>query len=455
MLVGAAEARAENYDTGLATLDDAAAFARSAVVHPAITAEIDYYRALNLRQVALRQTTLPERERLLDVANSRASDAAASRADIITARAAALRGWLAVDQQRYHDAHGLFVRAERQILACASLDVHLAALVQHAIAQLELDLRTATFRGAHRARYAADQVPQFYDVWSAPIPRLQTLIADAWAFALDGDVTCALDRAWDAEKFGKAVSPAWRVVALAERAAIMRAVGDVASSRKVAEDAAGIAQSVPWSETRGEEHLCLLTLVDEIIRFDVGAGIALFERYQGIRADHGNLLPLRDPRTVAQEQYTAGLVARESGDDLLAQVRFREAYRAYRKLGVLWKAALTLIEVDRTRFGLSSQDAALETAVALVKDHYPTSFIVPMLGKWAASFADEEASGLKPHLREVLRLLSAGGLSPKEIAVRTGKSLHTIRSYTRDLHAAFNVRSTRELLARARERGFI
>jgi DNA-binding CsgD family transcriptional regulator len=443
MLLGTAVARSGQVDRGMALLDDAADFASERSVHRAIVAEIDYYRALTLRQRGD-----------IDLADRRAEAASLARADIISARAAALRGWIASDAGRYREAHGFFSAAGRAIESSRVLDLDLSARVAHELAMLECDLRSSTLSGGHRERYQRDAATPIVSASSAPVSRLLALVYDAWAFALDGDVTCALDRIWQAESFGRAAGRGWLAVAMTERAAVTRALGEVATARKFAEMAADLIEADDSRDAPGGERFALLTLADELVRFDVARGARMLMRYESLRADERSLIHSHDLRVAAQEHYTTAVVRRELGDQRAAHIEFREAYTLYRRFGYLWRAARALIELDATPLPGARQNA-LETAALIVREHFPRSFLVPLLGPWTNSIAEHAADSLKPHLREVLRLLAAGGHSTKEIAARTGKTPHTIRSYTRDLRVAFGAHSTPALLARARERGFI
>lgn len=435
MLLGAAHARVHDSKCGLALLDEAAAAAHRGSAHPAIAAEIDYYRALTMR---------PHN---LDLAESYARKAMQACAGVVSARAAALLGWLAKDRLQYRAAYDAFTLAKWMLIEASSgLDVHLATGVELELVIAELEIRDATFVGGHASRFEADRFPQFLRENAAPLQRFLMLRYDAWAFALDGDATRAVSRIWDAERFAREASPAWVVYAYAERAGITRAIGEVVSADQFARHALELSKAIDWAATKNAERYALRSVAEQIVGVDPEAAIGVFEKYRAIAGGLDSLI-VPSLREKAEDEYVEGLIVRARGENRRAAELFRSAYRAFHELGLLWSSVLTLIELDRTPYSPGSHEAwALETAALITQKHFPHSFLVPMLGPWARIFEDDIGETLPNYLRETLRGLVRGE-SPKEIALRTDRAYSTIRGYVDELRDRFQVKSTRALIA--------
>ncbi len=135
----------------------------------------------------------------------------------------------------------------------------------------------------------------------------------------------------------------------------------------------------------------------------------------------------------------------------------REAFRAVdaeaRRVGVLWRAALALIELDATPVTAPDRgDRFLQSAATLVRENFPRSFIARRLGWWTRAFDDRIAAKLSPRQREVLRhFLSAK--STKQMAQIMGLSEHTVKEYQAAVFRLFGVNSKDELLVACYQRG--
>ncbi len=250
MLLGSSIARSGDVDRGLTILDAAAMDAERKTVHKAIRAEIAHARALA-------HWTRRDQEKTEGLA--RVAEAAC--ADIISVRATQLRAFVALTKQRFAEALTLFNLTLDAYWRCRQRDADLAEMTVHEIAALELMLRSASVRGTHavtdrrRIRDRWDAAPE-----SPSVTRLQTYAVDAWLFAHDGDRDTAFRKMRRAEEMAPAA--AWRVWALAGRAALAAAFDEHGSAREHAALATELSQSVDWSTTTGEERVALLLLAE-------------------------------------------------------------------------------------------------------------------------------------------------------------------------------------------------
>ena len=437
MLLGSAVARSGDVPKGMALLEEAAAFAALGA-HRTIVAEIDCYLALTHRL----RGNLREAEQL-------ARRAEQANADIISVRAIQLRAFLLLDQQRYAEAHALFHRARKAYDACREMDAGLAYNIDLGIAVLEADLRSAQSPGDHQARYQAflaDDTPSTI----APIPRLQRLVVDAWAFALDGDATRAAECAWAMERF--AHTDAWKVYALATRAAIHRAIGEPLAARQFADQAADLGKDLDWGATRHEERYGLLTLADEMVRHDVERGIRIYGRYRAITEPIDALLIAKaDPRFIAREEYVAGIIARAQGRYGEAMDYLTRSVRRSRDIGRHWGVALAYVEIYNTPApgAEGRRQNALEAAAMIVEQHFPNGFLARMVGP----MLDPTYRTLTDHKRQILHFVLEA-MTNEEIAERMdGPKARTIDKHRTDLLHAFGVTSTAKLISVCRERG--
>jgi tetratricopeptide (TPR) repeat protein len=197
-------------DAALRLLGEVATFAARRHAHRAIRAEIAYTRAL---------ANWTKRD--LVAADRFARDAEAAHADVISVRAAQLRGFIALSQRRYPDALKLFTQAMDAYRLCIARDAFLAETIAMQMASLELTLRSATVTGTHTRRAVQ---PFSGSETSLALLRTQAAIQDAWLFAHDGAAEEAYRKISAAEDL--APSPAWRAWVLADRALIASAFGE-------------------------------------------------------------------------------------------------------------------------------------------------------------------------------------------------------------------------------------
>ncbi len=386
--------------------------------------------------------------------------AEAADADVIGVRAAQLRGFVAVSQQRFPEALDLFRSVFDRYKRCRKRDESLVEQTVLQVASLELTLRSAHEPGSHGA-LAARRIHPWEPVqlgWSSAACA-QRMALDGWLYGLDGDASEALGLMRQADDL--APTPAWRVWALAQRASLALAFGETSSARDFATQAQAIVRDVDWEAIAGEERVGLLLLSEVLAALAPAAAPALVGRYDALppRSPNGGLED--GPRLRALELHVHGLVARANGEGLEARALLADAASAWRAIGNRWRTALALVELDATETAagpaLVEQRTPpsgfhLEAAALIVREHFPRSFLARRVGGWLAVYDDPVAAALAPHKRQVLRLVLAG-LDNKQIATRLGLRYNSVRSYVAELHAAFGTHSDRELFAACVRRG--
>jgi DNA-binding NarL/FixJ family response regulator len=437
MLFGSSIARSGDVDRGLAILDAAAADAEARDVHRAIRAEIAHARAL----AHWTRREHDETERLARIAET-------AGADIISVRATQLRGFVALTQQRFVEALALFNLTLDAYWRCRQRDADLAEMTVHQIAVLELMLRSRDVRGTHavpdrrRVRDPWDATPEV-----ASVTRLQTYVFDAWLFAHDGDRDTAFRKMRRAEEMASA--PAWRVWALAGRASMAAAFGELGSAREHAALGAELAQGVEWNATTGEERVGLLFLAETLVVTDLAAAIAALTAYDALvdPMDPDQAFST-DPRFHAMEDYVRGLVLRAEGQDAAANKLLASAAHRYEACGHLWRAVVARLALAST----SPRGGHLEYARAIVTEHFPKSFLARRVGVDALS--DPVVGSLTPAQRDVLALLLEG-FNAREIATQTGRAYNTVRVHIDRLREAFKASSIHALVVDCHRRGIV
>ncbi len=441
MLHGAAVARCAAAEDGLALLRAAADRAAELGAHRAIRTEIAYYRALAHWSVYE-----------LEAAEAEARVAESERLDVLSVRATQLLGFVAVARARYPEALETFRAALDAYRGCRERDGDLVEQILMQIATLETQLRGGSAAGSYRVP-ALRRVPGDAFRPGASVARCQVASVDAWQYALDGDAQAAL-RCMRAV-VAAAPSEPWKVFGLAGRASVSAAFGETENARDHAMHAVEIAERVDWQATHGEERFALVLLAEALAPLDPQEAARVLARFDAIDSKLDDLQFARiDPRKTALQAYVRGLVAARTGRGAQARALLDEAYRGFRDCGYLWRAVLALVELDATSAPAAERgDFHLEAAAALVREHFPDSFLARRLGRWSGVYADPLAARLTPAQRQVLRY-ALDGYGAKEIASATGRSVKTIGNQLASLHEAFGVNSTLRLVAECHRRGF-
>lgn len=428
-------------EKAIALLEAAAAAARELGAHHAIQGEIAYAHAL---------TCWLKRD--YNAVLRHAVDAERASADIISVRAASLRGYVAVAMERYTEALELFRFALCGYRACQERDADLALRIIVQIAALEVALRSATIAGTHalpnnKGRYDDDPAAETPDVF-----RMEIAALDAWLFAFDGENRRAYQLVRCAERM--APNDAWRVWALANCAQISAAFGDEGWAAEFSDEASRLSRHVDWNATDDEERVALLHLAEILTQTDSREAARLLQHYDRLtRGVDRALLMHNDVRLWILETFVRALVHRGRGDVAKASAALRSVIEQARRVGIRWREALALIELAALEpDALENGERPLESAAAIIMEHFPRSFLARRLGRWTQVLMDPIASRLAPQTRNVLRYV-LGGKNPKEIASAMRLSEDTIKGYLKTLFRAFSVNSTPQLIVTCYERG--
>jgi len=440
MLHAVAVMRSSSFERGFALLAEVETAARSLSAHDTIRAEIAYWIAYGywLRRdyhMALRQAAAAE----------------AARADVVSVRAACLRGFVAVAKERFVEGLALFRSALDSYHTCRERDPDLVERILVQIASLELTLRSATVVGTQASRSdvtrtteAGRRIPGVF--------RMQIAALDAWLYALDGDRANAYRNGRLAEDF--APTKPWRMWALATRANITLAFGERGAAAEFAAQAWEIVPLIDWEATADEERVGLLFLAEAFAVVDPLLAVSAWRRYDGLASTvDRSLISSADVRLSVIETYVRGLVSRIGGHVREARAAFKAAHDAAERVGYLWRATLALIELDATpQADTPREHFHLESATRLIAEHYSRSFLARRLGRWSGASSDRVYTGLARVPREVLRRL-LDGMSHKEIASVMGLSPGTVKNYVVAIHRAFGVTSTPQLFVACHRRG--
>jgi DNA-binding CsgD family transcriptional regulator len=446
MLHGTALARLSPAD-GLVALTAASEAAGREGAHPAVHAEIAYFRALAHWSMGD-----------LDAAERLAREAQRNGRDVLSVRAIQLRAFIAAKSPRvtrFVEALALFRTGARAYGHCRERDLDLAINITQQIAALEQTLRSAQIRGTHRASHGRRTLPGSPFM---PVARstafLRLCYDDAQLFALDGDGATALSRMREAEE--AAQTPAWRAWARAGCAAVVTMFGENAAARNYAESAAALARTVDWNAAQDDERVAFIHLAEVYATLDdaVAASAALAS-FDGITRPMDATRILRDrdsdPRFAGWYAHVLGLVRRGEGDLAAAAQSFTAAVESFRSCGYLWREALSLIELaELGRPGASGEH--LDRAVALIREHFPQSFLVRRLGPWMRASVDPLVATLSPTEREVLLHLLEGR-SQREIAEVTGRAYNTVRTHVQALHRKMGTCSDLQIVVGCARRG--
>jgi DNA-binding CsgD family transcriptional regulator/tetratricopeptide (TPR) repeat protein len=443
MLHGIAVARSTGKDStgrGLRLLESVASAADELGAHHAVKGEIAYVLALahwldrDLRAV-LHYAVIAER----------------AEADVISVRASSLRGYVALAKEYYAEALELFRFALRAYRACRERDADLVLRIVVQIAALEVTLRSATIVGTHAlpdgsGRYQDDPAADVPDVF-----RMQIAALDAWLYAFDGDRKKAYRKIRVAERLSP--NDAWRVWALSNRAQISSALGDRDWAGEFAAEALELYSRVDWNATRGEERVALLHLAEALATMDPSAAPRILRRYERLTTEVDRaLLMHNDVRLWILETFVRALIHRIRGEFDKAREAFEAVRSQARRVGIRWREALALIELDAMPDEPCDNERPLLAAALLVRENFPRSFLARRIGKWSQTLVDPIASKLAPQPRQVLRYVLTGK-NPKEIAAAMGLSEDTVKGYVKTLFRAFSVNSTPQLLVACYERG--
>jgi DNA-binding CsgD family transcriptional regulator len=219
-------------------------------------------------------------------------------------------------------------------------------------------------------------------------------------------------------------------------------------------EALEISERVDWNATDDEERVAMLHLAEILALTDPSQAVRVLRRYDRLTTKVDRTLLMHDDvRLWILETFVRALVHRIRGEIEQACEAFQGVRLQAQRVGIRWREALALIELDSIRSESADHgDRPLQLAAVLVREHFPRSFLARRVGRWSQAMVDPIAAKLAPQPRQVLRHVLTGK-NPKEIAATMALSEDTVKGYMKTLFRAFSVNSTPQLLVACYERG--
>ncbi len=374
-----------------------------------------------------------------ETADAVAVRAIESNGDIITARAVALRGWIAVGRGNYAQSLDFFREALRLYASAFARDAAFAASTLHAVAMYELQL----LQHGDRPRYYRGDFP---NTGATTLDAFRLLVhdVDAWRAAVAGDEYQAIESSIEIGKLN--VSPYWRVFGNATRAMVADAFDHVTFSRAFATAAFGDAQELNWNESPAESRLGLLYLAEALAPHDAIRSRAVLGAFSAIRSAVSPRF-FRGKSTLqrAAEEFSRGVVARASHEKISARRHLRSAYQAYGKMGFLRNAvaAELMLGEEHSADGRRHYRAAR----AVIMERFPRSYLARRLKDFTPFVALDATVRLTPAQRHIVGALCAGK-SPREIASDRDTSLGTVYNQIKEIYRRTDLHSIQAIVAK-------
>jgi DNA-binding NarL/FixJ family response regulator len=352
-----------------------------------------------------------------------------------------LRSWIAARREDYGGQARLLASASQALLEDPSADVGLLADIVRTLALLNREMRLPDVSVIVERLVA--EIPWTDDL---RVQRYHATRMLGWYHALDGRFFPARRLLHEAERF--APSPAWRFMALLDRATLAKWASEPASSSATLYEALGLESGIAWDLTDDEERFALLSAAEVCVDVDAVRAHALLNRFNGLMEGFGPRMGARGDRRVAAFRATAaGAVQRALGQERSSIDSYQAAYAVFAEVGYRWRAAMCAVRLH----GLTGEQSWLGIGASLIRE-YPHSWIA---GELASSgvHIDDAVRRLTPREREVLRGLLEG-LRITKIAERLRISPHTAKHYATKVYAAFGVDCQSQLMAEAKRRRF-
>jgi hypothetical protein len=359
-----------------------------------------------------------------------------------------IRGYLRIRMTAHAQAYEFF----RQALAAYALgtmrDDYWEALMLTHIAGCECQLRST----AIPATYASRSTTRLDFTSSEPMRRVGASIfnMDAWSAALDGNRAAAFRLGRRATLL--APTPLIELKNLVHCALVAKLLGNLDVAADLAGDALTRARRTDWSTNTSQSAIAIL-LAEYFADVDPATARELL-RYYDISLQTISLsdTTLNDHHDEAHRALIGGIIHRTEGQLARAHHAFTRAQAIYEQLGMRWRAALCLLELDTVPVPERKFPFPLDDAARIILADYPHSFLADRLGAWKGVYDDPIASALSPVRLHVLRRL-LDGASAKGVAEMLGMSIGNVRNRIAELQAAFDVTSMQALLIAVRNRG--
>jgi DNA-binding CsgD family transcriptional regulator/tetratricopeptide (TPR) repeat protein len=432
MLAGTAYVRDGDVERGLAILQDVAVAARDA--SPALRSEI----ALGIALAHYARRDFARAEAALDDVDP--------SSDIVAARAAELRGWIAKSRSDVASAVAHFEDALERLDCGRQCDRLLEANVvmvlgYFAVEMLDFDLWGRVEQRSLAVRWGAGLgYHLFYDHFWVEINR-------SVMHEIGGRPRDALQAARSA--IVHAPSAAFRIFAQCRRAAVLFAYGELLGYEDLATSIRHEFEAIDLGSLQAYEEINLPVIVAEtlaLIGDDAGA-LSARARVTAMSAAQIGLLT-DEPMKHTYLAFVDGLVADANSDAFTAQHRYRESFRAFRDQGMTRRALIAALRLAE----LNGDDGAIAFAETQTRRLPSGSWLRERFARSASWHADPLLAQLTRAEREVLALVYEGK-STAEIATSRGRSTQTIRNTVSKLLKTFSVDSRSALIRECSHRG--
>ena len=429
MLLGTAYVRSGEVARGIAILTSAASAATT--VPPILRSEI----ALGIALGAYAQHDFPAAERALEGVDP--------DSDIVAARAAELRGWIAKSRNEFAAAVTHFEAAldalDRAQQFDRFLEGNLVMVLGYVAAELlDFERWARVEQRARRVRWDATGLG-YYRYWVEMNRSMMDEIA--------GRPREALQAARSASEH--APSNAFRIFAQCRRAAVLFAYGELLGYEDLAASIRREFEAVDLDSLHEFEEINLPAVVAETLALigDETGALAARSRIDTMSPAHVALLT-DEPMKRAYLAFVEGVVADANRDAFTAQHRYRDAFRAFRALGMTRRALIAGMRLAE----LIGDEDALAYADAETRTLPPQSWIRERYTRTASWQQEPLLAQLTRAERDVLALVYEGK-STADIAAGRGRSTQTIRNTVSKLLKTFSVDSRPALIRACMQRG--
>lgn len=360
--------------------------------------------------------------------------------DIVSARALALAGWIAVGRLDYARSLALFHNAWRACRSCVGRDAHLEASLIHAIATYQLQLLD---RGDN-PRYHGEDLPavgKAIDTY-----RLLVGVVDAWRATLAGERERALEFAAATEAVD--VADHWRVFGMASRAGLFQALGYGGIATALSSAAFDAAMALEWSAPPGESGFALLYLAERLAPYDLDRAATCMAAFARIRVrPELRYFSGGHPLHEAVEYHSRGVVAAASGA-ISAGDNLKHAAELYDRLGFRWRAAGARLLCGR--LSPSCAGAEFRAARAMITHRFPKSHLASEIDGFLPMSEPPPGPPLSTAQGAIVRALCAGR-TPREIATDRGTSIGTVRNQLKEIYRRTGRHSIRSVVSAFRQ----
>jgi DNA-binding CsgD family transcriptional regulator/tetratricopeptide (TPR) repeat protein len=433
MLAGTAYVRDGDAERGVALLE--AAWRDADGASTVLRSEI----ALGLALGRYAQRDFAESERWLALVSA--------DADVVTARGAELRGWIAKSRSDFPAAVAHFEKALNVLDGCRQLDRLLEANVimvlgYLAVEMLDFERWAAVEQRSLAVRWDTSGLGffHFYDRFWIEMNR--SMMNEA-----AGRPREALQAARNATVY--APSDAFRIFAQCRRAGVLFAYGELLGYEDLAASIRHELEAIDLGALREFEEINLPFVVAETLALigDEKGALAVRAR-AGAMSPAQTALLTDEPMKRAYLAFVEGVVADANSDAFTAQHRYRDAFRAFRSIGLTRRALLAALRLadlngDADALSYADEQARRLPAGSWLRERSARS------GSW---LTDPLLAGLTRAEREVLALLYEGK-STADIAAGRGRSTQTIRNTVSKLLKTFSVDSRPALIRECFRRG--